>query len=117
MDSAGGVRTTERPPWLSTRRAGIHASPRAGIVPRALRAATLGVLVADATYVGADALDTVAPVTGEFVSDRPATVLDIYARAFGGAATTVVANAALLAWASAGLSVWVAMRVTCGPLL
>ena len=86
-------------------------------MPRALRAATLGVLVADATYVGADALDTVAPVTGEFVSDRPATVLDIYARAFGGAATTVVANAALLAWASAGLSVWVAMRVTCGPLL
>ena len=77
-------------------------------MPRALRAATLGVLVAAATYVGADALDTVAPVTGEFVSDRTATVLAIYARAFGGAATTVVANAALLAWASAGLSVWVA---------
>ena len=82
------------------------------MVPGALRAATLGVLVAAATYLGADALDTLAPVTGEFVSDRTATVLDAYARAFGGAATTVVANAALLAWASAGLSVWVAMRVT-----
>ena len=31
--------------------------------------------------------------------------------------TPFVANAALLAWASAGLSVWVAMRVTRGPLL
>ena len=87
------------------------------MVPRALRAATLGVLVAAATYWGADALDTLAPVTGEFVLDHTATVLDAYARAFGGAATTVVANAALLAWASAGLSVWVAMRVRRRPLL
>ena len=90
---------------------------RERIVPRALRAATLGVLVAAATYLGADALDTLGPVTGEFVSDRTATVLDAYTRAFGGAATTVVANAALLAWASAALSVSVAMRVTRCPLL
>ena len=88
-----------------------------GCAPTPLRAATLGVLVAAATYLGADALDTLAPVTGEFVSNRTATVFAAYARAFGGAATTVVANAALLAWSSAGLSVWVAMRVTRGPLL
>ena len=91
--------------------------PRERIVPRALRAAALGVLVAAATHLGADALNMLAPVTGEFIFDRTATVLDAYARAFGGAATAVVANAALLAWASAGLSVWVAMRVTRGPLL
>ena len=66
--------------------------PRERIVPRALRAATLGVLVAAATYWGADALDTLAPVTGEFVLDHTETVLDAYARAFGGAATTVVAS-------------------------
>ena len=58
--------------------------PRERIVPRALRAAALGVLVAAATHLGADALNMLAPVTGEFIFDRTATVLDAYARAFGG---------------------------------
>ena len=49
--------------------------PRERIVPRALRAAALGVLVAAATHLGADALNMLAPVTGEFIfephGDRP----------------------------------------------
>ena len=73
--------------------------------------------MAAAGYLGASALDVLAPVAGGFVSDGTATALDTYTRVVGIAATTLVANAALLAGASAGLSLWVAMRVTRGPLV
>ena len=93
------------------------ARPRQRIVRDVRRAAILGSLVAAAGYLGASALDVLAPVAGGFVSDGTATALDTYTRVVGIAATTLVANAALLAWASAGLSLWVAMRVTRGPLV
>lgn len=93
------------------------ARPRQRIGPRVLRAVTLGVLVAAAGYFGARALGALIPVADGFVSAGAATALDAYTRVFGIAATTLVASAALLAWASAGLSLWVAMRVTRSPLI
>ena len=93
------------------------ARPRQRIVRDVRRAAILGTLVAAAGYLGASALDALVPVAGGYVSDGTATALDTYTRVVGIATTTLAANAALLAWASAGLSLWVAMRVTRGPLI
>ena len=93
------------------------ARPRPRLVRQVRRAAILGVLVAAASYLGASALNALAPVAGGLVSDGIATALDTYTRVSGIAATTLVANAVLLAWASAGFSLWVAMRVTRGPLI
>lgn len=93
------------------------ARPPQRLVRRDRRAAVLGVLVAGAGYLGASALGALAPEAGGFLSDGIETALDAYMRVFGIAATTLVANASLLAWTSAGLSLWVAMRVTRGPLI
>ncbi len=93
------------------------ARPPQRPVRRVRRASVLGVLVAAAGYLGASALGALAPEAGGFLTDGIETALDTYTRVSGIAAATLVANAALLAWASATLSLWVAMRVTRGSLI
>lgn len=80
--------------------------------PNVLNAATLGVLVAAAGYIGARFLEPLGPVAVSLVSNRTTTALEAYARFVGIAAEAPVANSALLAWACAGVSLWVATWFT-----